>query len=201
MKKIFLVAALIMVAFSGSCFAQTKAQTKEAKKQAKVLQSEGWEAEGHRTIEGLLIDFILLEEENEIYIGRAEDYDSKGVAKNMARIDAMQSCVEEASMFFKGVIDRMQGKLNSETADNITNTSAAKFEGKIAQGFKSKFNLYKVDKNGRISCQSFCYINREKAEELKKTALQEAAEEATIEAKAIGDFSKEVTNIINNHAL
>lgn len=199
MKKILVFVTMIMVALSGTCFAQTKSQIKDAKKQAKLLQKEGWKSDSHRTLESLLLEFTMLEEENEIYVGRAEDYDNEKVAKNAARRDALRECVEVANSHFKGIGDELEGKLKTETIDNLTMAATSKFEGKVTAGFNVKFTIYKENKNGKISCQSFCFINKKKFAEAEKTAIQEAAEEAGLEAKAVGDYSKEVTNIINSH--
>ena len=128
----------------------------------------------------------------------ASDYASEKVAKNAARRDAMRACVELASSEFKGVSDELEGKLDSETIDDLTMASTSKFEGKVEQGMNVKFNLFQNNK-GKYSCQAYCYIDKKQFNEAIKSAWEEAAEQAVKDAKASAEFSKEITNLINNH--
>ena len=200
MKKMLFFATMLCFVMLGTTNAQTKYEIKEAKKQAKRMIKDGWKSESHKSIEVLFLEFYSLEKEYEIYVGRADDYGFVGVAKNAARLDALRECIEVANTYFKGVGDQLQGKLDSKTIDNLTMAASSEFEGKIADGFQVKFSLSK-SQNGSISVQSYCYINRQKVEEAKKSAIQAAAEQAGIEAIAVGNYSKEIQNIINSHDL
>lgn len=198
MKKFLLCLAVCTFAISGTCFAQSKYDIKEAKKQAKVLTKQNWYSNDHHSIESHLVSFYELEDECQIFIGMASDYASEKVAKNAARRDAMRACVELASSEFKGVSDELEGKLDSETIDDLTMASTSKFEGKVEQGMNVKFNLFQNNK-GKYSCQAYCYIDKKQFNEAIKSAWEEAAEQAVKDAKASAEFSKEITNLINNH--
>ena len=72
MKKISIIAALaaLSLVFAPALYGQTKAQLKEAKKQAKALAKEGWKTEGgHHSIEYYLAQYYMLETENELVQG------------------------------------------------------------------------------------------------------------------------------------
>lgn len=198
MKKILFLVAVALFAASGSVYAQSKADFKEAKKRAKALTKQGYYSIDHHSIESHLVDFYELEEENQIFIGMASGYGNEKVAKNAARRDAMRECVEMANSIFKGIGDELEGKLDTETIDNLTMASTSKFEGRVADGMRVKFNIFK-EENGQYSCHAYCYVSKETFEEAAKSAWQEAADQATKDAQATAEYSNEVTNLINNH--
>lgn len=169
MKRVAIIYLALLCLCPYVAMAQTKQQIKDAKRQAKALQEQGWVSDSHRTIESYLIEFAQLEVENDVYIGRADECANDRIAKNSARRDAMRSCVEEATMEFVGSGE----ELEERSADDFTQAVSSGFEGRIADGFHLKFVIYKRQQ-GKVSCQAFCYVARDEVERAREGAYNEA---------------------------
>ena len=98
---------MLTLVFTPSVYGQTKAQLKEAKKQAKALAKEGWHADGgvHS------VEYYMLEAENELIEGRASGLINTKVA-------AAQEYIRINTAYFVGAGAEMQGKMGEETIDN-----------------------------------------------------------------------------------
>lgn len=196
MKKILVIVAAVFAAFVLSApvaDAQTKLQKKEAKRAAKVLEKEGWKSDGGaHTIEYYLLQYYALEAENELVQGRSADVDGNTrVAADLAKQNAAQEYVRLNTSYFKGVGAETMGKMNGATIDDIENSAISQFEGAIDGKLSVSFLLFK-ETNGKISCIAYCYINKAKAEELRK----EAIENATDDAERIGEHYESVKRTV-----
>lgn len=186
--------AICLILAINASYAQTKYDVKTAKKTAKTLTKEGWRTDGgHRTIESYLLKYYEIETENELIIGRSSDQGNEKIAKNAARRDAIREFIELASTEMKGIGNELEGTLDKQAIDNLTTASISKFAGKAENEISVSFVLYKTQPNGKISCQSYCYINKKKYESLK----QEAFKEAINEAEGVKNYNKKVQDIID----
>lgn len=196
MKKITIfavIAALLSGVLPQFACAQTKAQMKEAKKQAKSLAKEGWRTEGgHHTIEYYLVQYYMLEGENELVQGRSSGLANTKVASSQARINAAQEYVRLNTAYFVGAGAEMQGKIGEETIDNAVYGALSGFGGSIKGNLSISFLLYK-ENNGKYDCIAYGYVNKKKADELRKQAIESAIED-TETAK---DFYDAVSNMVN----
>ncbi len=197
MKKIMMMAVACMVALSGSVFAQTKYDVKEAKKQAKVLAKDGWKNYNVGiSIERQLIDLIPIYQNNLVFIGNFEGARSRDVAANNAMQNALEQCVRLMDTEITGVNASVQGTLNEATINDMTTQAKALFEGRIAEGMRLHLRLVQEMGNGAYAAQVYCYIDKKIIEEMK-TEYQKAAEDATKNAKATGDHLREVSKNID----
>ncbi len=186
--------AICLVLAINVSYAQTKYDVKTAKKTAKTLAKDGWRTDGgHRTIESYLLKYYEIETENELIIGRSSDQGNEKIAKNAARRDAIREFIELAGTEMKGVGNELEGMLDKKTIDNLTTASISKFSGKAENEISVSFVLYKTQADGNISCQSYCYINKKKYENLK----QEAFKEAINEAEGVKNYNQKVQEIID----
>lgn len=176
-----------------SVCAQTKTQLKEAKKQAKSLVKEGWKTEGgHHTIEYYLAQYYMLEGENELVQGRSAGLANTKVAASQARINAAQEYVRLNTAYFVGAGAEMQGKMGEETIDNAVDGALRGFGGSIDGNLSISFVLFK-ENNGKYDCIAYGYINKKKAEELRRNALESAIGDTEV----ANDFYKAVSNMVN----
>ena len=166
---------------------------KEAKKQAKALAKEGWKTEGgHHTIEYYLAQYYMLEGENELVQGFASGFTNTKVAASQARKNAAQEYVNLNTAYFVGAGAEIQGKLSEETIDNVVDGALRGFGGAIEGNLSISFLLFK-EVNGRYDCRAYGYVNKTKAEELRKQAMEKAIGDAEM-AKS---FYDEVSNMFN----
>ena len=193
MKKILFLMVAALFAISGNVNAQV---TKSAKSNAKRMAKEGWYSGDYHSMEEHFTAFDALAKENYTFTGKASGCEYEKVAKNLARRDAMRGLVEEASTVFKGGASELEGKVDKKTLDDITAASVSKFEGKVSDGVKTKFFLFKKE-GAYFGCTAYCYIEKKVVEQAKKSAWQEALEEAAQDTKAAQVFTDEVKNLIN----
>lgn len=196
MKRISIIAALaaaLTMVFAPAMYGQTKMQLKEAKKQAKALTKEGWKSEGgHHTIEYYLVQYYMLEGENELVQGFASGLANTKVAASQARINAAQEYVRLNTAYFVGAGAEMQGQMSGETIDNAVDGALRGFGGAIEGNLSISFLLFK-EVNGKYDCRAYGYVNREKAEELRKRALESAIEDT----KMADEFYDAVSKMVN----
>ena len=196
MKKISIIAALaaaLSLVFAPALYGQTKAQLKEAKKQAKALTKEGWKTEGgHHSIEYYLAQYYMLETENELVQGRSSGMTKTNVAASQARTNAAQEYVRLNTAYFVGAGAEMQGQMSGETIDNAVDGALRGFGGAIEGNLSISFLLFK-EKDGKYDCIAYGYINKKKAEELRKKALEGAIEDTEM----ANDFYDAVSRMVN----
>lgn len=188
-------AAVAMLLGATASFAQSKYDIKTAKKAAKELQKQGWHTEGGaKTIESYLVSYYMLEKEYTLTEGRSTiSGNNTKVARRNAKLDAIQTYIELSSMEMKGAVAGLEGSLGENVLDNVTTNAVGKFQGKVEGELEVYFSLYKNEKDGKLSCINYCYIDKKKADQLKKESFIEAVEEV----KGSKEFGKEVLNTIN----
>ena len=196
MKKISIIAAIaaaLSLIFTPAVYGQTKAQLKEAKKQAKTLAKEGWKTEGgHHTLEYYLAQYYMLESENELVQGYASGLANTKVAASQARINAAQEYVRLNTAYFVGAGAEMQGQMSGETIDNAVDGALRGFGGAIEGNLSISFLLFK-EVNGKYDCRAYGYVNKTKADELRKKALEGAIEDTEM----ANDFYDAVSKMVN----
>src|SRR5574344_1201121 len=185
MKKLLSIICMVSLMMSSSLlFAQNKQQIKEAKKQSKELTKAGWKTEGGaHSIEYYFTQYYMLEGENVLSDGRASDQPSIKVANNAARRDALRKFVELQNTYFEGAGKELEGNLNQEGIDNLVTATRNYFSGNIQGEVIPYFSLYKEKADGKYECIVYCYVNKKKAAQERKEAMQNAIEEAGLAEK------------------
>ena len=195
MKKVSIIAAIaaaLSLIFAPAVYGQTKLQLKEARKQAKELTKEGWKTEGgHHSIEYYLTQYYMLEAENELVQGRSSGIAKTTVAASQARINAAQEYVRLNTAYFVGAGAEMQGLMSGETIDNAVDGALRGFGGSIEGNLSISFLLFK-EVNGKYDCIAYGYINKKKAEELRKKALESAIDDTEMASEFYNAVSKMV---------
>lgn len=200
MKKSMIFAAIVAVmCFAVNATAQSKYEIKDAKKQAKTLQKDGWKTDGGtRSIEACLIAYNQLRGDNELVEGRSSGVDGNNtkVAQSLAKQNALREYVQMNNSFFEGVGNELEGKVGGETIDNISNAVKSRFTGAVEGKMKVSFVLFKTTPDGKLSCIAYCYVSSAAAEAARESARQIAMQEAMKDAKSVKEFNASVNEII-----
>ena len=200
MKKFIIIIATFAAAFSLSATVaegQSRQLVKEAKKTARALTKEGWKTDGGiHSIEYYLLRYYALEEENELIEGRASGISDNNtrVAANLATQNAAQEYVRLNTSYFKGAGADLMGKLKSETVDNVVNGTISRFEGGINGKLSVSFVLFR-ENGGQLNCIAYCYIDKKKAEDLRREAMEGAIDEAEL----ANEFYDTVSRMVNGN--
>ena len=191
MKKLLIfLAAVMMVAAPVSVCAQTKAEQKQAKKQAKAFKREGWKALSSVSLDQLLAKhYNKLNNGCEELVGRSvansQRYVTSVAIPNARQIAAAQYAEDQKS-FIKGRIDLDMSDIGEEQRSNFVAGYERLVASELNGEIKTSVILTKENKDGKVDCLIYFLIDHDRARELARKSFEKALEEQKL-AQEYGD--------------
>lgn len=193
--RIVCIACLAVIGVNQVTFAQSKALQKDAKKESKKWEKEGWTMlTGSGTMEYANLKFRTLCEENDEVVplyGLAEGSNVKIGTQN-ATFSALTDYASKASSQVVGKMKGLGMANNSEGEIDETDKFGAAYEvavKKKIQGLvKTHFVLVKSD-NGRKMFRAYLSINESEARKAREKAAEEAR--VSVNMKSLSDDVKD----------
>jgi len=198
MKKIlFLLICTLM--FSGSMYAQSKQEIKEAEKvaksQAKQLTKDGWKLLESGTLEAVLKTHCLKKKTADVeeIVGTANKMRSINLGKTTARNNAMNEYAESAKSMIRGRITTDLRDIDENQVENLVSGYERLVLKEINGEVKSSYTLYRENKDGKYDVRGYFLVDLESASKARKRAMELALEESELAHK----YGNEISNFID----
>lgn len=200
MKKILLllVGVMFVTAASAQPGNSDKALWKTAKKQAKVLQSEGWVADSSLPMENILFNHYkkLEDSSNCELIGNVSGNTSVTTVNQGQQWATTLACIsyaKESAMSIKGriVAEVGAGMADNPSADSFYEGYESTLAKELAGEVKKSFGIYRKTDNGSIEYEGYFIVNEELAHKARMRAMEMAMQEsefARTNAERISQF-------------
>lgn len=198
MKKI-LSLLICTLLFSGSMYAQSKQEIKEAEKiaktQAKQLTKDGWKLLESGTLESVLKAHEMKKISGEIeeIVGTAIKMRSINLGKTTARNNAMNEYAESAKSMIRGRITTDLRDIDENQVENLVSGYERLVLKEINGEVKSAYTLYRENKDGKYDVRGYFIVDQESASKARKRAMEMALEESELAHK----YGNEISNFID----
>lgn len=198
MKKILSLLICVLM-FSGSMYAQSKQEIKEAgkiaKTQAKQLSKEGWKLLESGTLESVLKAHALKKKSGDVeeIVGTANRMRSINLGKTTARNNAMNEYAESAKSMIRGRIATDLRDIDENQVENLVSGYERMVLKEINGELKSAYTLYKENKDGKYDLRGYFLVDQEAASKARKRAMQLALEESEL----AHEYGNEISNFID----
>ena len=183
MKRVF-IAFVLSVLTLGPVAAQTKKETRNARKEAaaaaRTLRREGYKPLELGNVETKLEAYFL-----KLYAGCTQVVGTADncMSTNLAQVTALSNAANEYAMLSGGEIrGRITSSTSSLTGQQLDNLVSS-FERLVRKDIRGELVPYVTavrDKKGRVSARTYCIVDVDAASRLRRQALELALEEQSL---------------------
>ena len=183
MKRVFIAFALSVLTL-GPVAAQTKKETRNARKEAaaaaRTLRREGYKPLELGNVETKLEAYFL-----KLYAGCTQVVGTADncMSTNLAQVTALSNAANEYAMLSGGEIrGRITSSTSSLTGQQLDNLVSS-FERLVRKDIRGELVPYVTavrDRKGRVSARTYCIVDVDAASRLRRQALELALEEQSL---------------------